>query len=372
MLSNQLLAVMDAAVDAVVLIDHLGRIQAINQAGEQLFCWPAGELPGQNVSVLMPEPDRSAHDGHLARYLLTGESRIIGIGRELRAQRRDGTQFPAHLSVGRVAGTDPPQFVGFIRDTTAEHQHIADVQAEMRRSGDRLMHVTRMATMGEMAAGISHELNQPLTAITTYARASERFLSLPQPDLDEARVAMHAIGGEALRAAAIIHRLRQLVRGDEAEREPVAINEVIEELQGITVADARVHGTRIEFDLQPGLPLVLVHRTQVMHALLNLIRNALEALAGNPPLDRQILVRSRLAATGDCEIQVCDNGPGVAPEIIDRMFDPFRTTKAHGTGLGLPMSRTIAQAHGGTLQYQAVAPHGASFSLTLPAAETTA
>jgi two-component system sensor kinase FixL len=368
--SNQLLAIMDAAVDAVVLIDHAGLIQAINGAGEALFGWLPGQLLGCNVNVLMTAPDRSAHDGYLARYLQTGESRIIGRGREVRGQRRDGSIFPAHLSVGRVAGTDPPQFVGFIRDITAQHQAIVDVQEEMRRSGDRLMHVSRMATMGEMAAGIAHELNQPLTAITNYARASERFLAQPEPDLGEVREAVHEIANEALRAGAIIRRLRQMVRGDEDTRETMSVNEVIEELRLLTVADARVHDTGIRFDLQADLPPVHIHRTQITQALLNLIRNALEALEGNASGEREIRVSSRRTVSGDCEIEVSDNGPGVAPGIIDQMFDPFRTTKKNGTGLGLPMSRTIAQAHGGNLLYQPVAPRGTRFTLTLPAAES--
>jgi two-component system sensor kinase FixL len=369
--SNQLLAVMDAAIDAVVLIDHTGHIQAMNRAGDRLFGWAAGELLGRNVNVLMPEPDRSAHDGYLARYLATGDSRIIGVGRELRAQRRDGSIFPAHLSVGRVAGTDPPQFVGFIRDITAQHQALTDVQEEARRAGNRLMHVSRMATMGEMAAGIAHELNQPLTAIANYAHAAERFLTQPDPDLEEVREAVREIAGEALRAGAIIRQLRRMVRGGEDTRENIGVNEIVEELRLLTVADARVHGARIHFDLQPGLPQVYAHRMQITQALLNLIRNALEA-PGGQATGREVRVRSRLTAAGDCEISVSDNGPGVTPEILDQMFDPFRTTKAHGTGLGLPMSRTIAQAHGGRVDYQPIAPHGACFTLTLPVAETVA
>lgn len=369
--SNQLLAVMDAAIDAVVLIDHTGHIQAMNRAGDRLFGWAAGELLGRNVNVLMPEPDRSAHDGYLARYLATGESRIIGVGRELRAQRRDGSIFPAHLSVGRVAGTDPPQFVGFIRDITAQHQALTDVQEEARRAGNRLMHVSRMATMGEMAAGIAHELNQPLTAIANYAHAAERFLTQPDPDLEEVREAVREIAGEALRAGAIIRQLRRMVRGGEDTRENISVNEIVEELRLLTVADARVHGARIHFDLQPDLPQVCAHRMQITQALLNLIRNALEAPGGKATA-REVHVRSRLTAAGDCEISVSDNGPGVTPEIRDQMFDPFRTTKAHGTGLGLPMSRTIAQAHGGRVDYQPIAPHGACFTLTLPVAETVA
>jgi two-component system, LuxR family, sensor kinase FixL len=372
MLSSQLLAVMDAAVDAVVLIDHTGRIQAINRAGEQLFGWNARDLLDRNVSELMPEPSRSAHDGYLAHYLRTGETRIIGKGREVQAQRRDGSVFPAHLSVGRVAGADPAQFIGFIRDTTAQHEQIASVQEEVRRSGDRLMHVSRMATMGEMAAGIAHELNQPLTAIANYAHASSRFLNLPEPDLEEVREAVREIAAEALRAGTIIKRLRQLVRGGEDIREHSDVNELIGELRLLTVADARVHNASIRFELAADLPQVFIHRTQITQALLNLIRNALESPAANAPAERQIVVRSQRTATGDCEVAVCDNGAGVAPEIADRMFEPFRTTKTKGTGLGLPMSRTIAEAHGGTLRHEPAQPHGACFTLTLPAAETAA
>jgi two-component system sensor kinase FixL len=368
--SSQLLAVMDAAVDAVVLIDHAGRIEAINRSGEQLFGWSAGKLIGRNVSELMPEPERSAHDAHLARYLQTGESRIIGTGRELHAQRRDGSLFPAHLSVGRVGDADPPQFIGFIRDTTAQHQHIASVQEEARRAGDRLMHVSRMATMGEMAAGIAHELNQPLAAIANYAHASSRFLNCPEPDLEEVREAVREIAAEALRAGAIIKRLRQLVRGGDDTREHTSVNELLEELRLLTVADARVHDTRLRFEPDDDVPAVFVHRTQITQALLNLIRNALESLGAEPPAQREIVVRTRRTATGDCEILVCDNGPGVAQEIIDRMFDPFRTTKKTGTGLGLPMSRTIAEAHGGHIRHEPITPQGACFILGLPAVGT--
>jgi two-component system, LuxR family, sensor kinase FixL len=370
--SSQLLAVMDAAVDAVVVMDHTGRIEAINRAGEKLFGWDDGDLVGRNVVELMPEPDRSAHDDHLARYFGTGESRVIGRGREVIAQRRDGSQFPAHLSVGRVADSDPPQFIGFVRDITAQQERIAWVQEETRRSSEQLMHVSRMATMGEMAAGIAHELNQPLTAIANYAHASTRFLASPQPDLEEVREAVREIGAEALRAGTIIRRLRQMVGGGEDTRELTDVNELIEDLRLLTVADARLHDTRIRFELAPDAPRVVIHRMQITQALLNLIRNALEALAAEPPAQREIAVQSRQGNARDCEIAICDNGPGIAPEILDRMFDPFLTTKKKGTGLGLPMSRTIAQVHGGHLRYAPQLPRGCCFTLSLPAAESLA
>src|SRR5690606_3242696 len=149
--------------------------EAVNHALEQLFGWPAHQLCGANVSQLMPEPDRSAHDGHLARYLRSGIPHIIGTGRDVQALRRDGSTFPAHLSVGRVAGAGPTQYIGFIRDLTDQRRQ----EGEAHQLNDRLVQVARLATMGEMAAGIAHEINQPLTAIANYARASERFLESP-------------------------------------------------------------------------------------------------------------------------------------------------------------------------------------------------
>jgi two-component system sensor kinase FixL len=355
-------AVMDAAVDGVILIDHLGQIQAFNRAAEQLFGRSAEEMQGRNVSLLMPEPERSAHDNYLARYLQTGVTHIIGRGRDLEAQRGDGSRFPVHLSVGRVEGTDPPQFVGFIRDITAE--------TEARRSSERLMNVSRLATMGEMAAGIAHELNQPLTAIANYANAGKRFLAMPEPDLEEAREAVREIANEGMRAGEIIRRLRHIVRGGEDIREKLTASEVIDELRLLTQADARAHDTRLRFMLREDTPEILVHRVQITQVLLNLIRNALESLAHDAPGNREIVVRCARAETGECEISVSDNGPGVSPHILDRIFDPFRSTKPNGTGLGLPMSRTIAQAHGGDVKYLPVQPRGACFVLILPAAET--
>lgn len=364
MLSNQLIAVMDAAVDAMVLIDVTGAVLAFNPAAERIFGWPAEEVVGRNVSMLMPEPDRSAHDRYLARHVATGESRVMGISRELQAQRRDGTVFPIHLSIGRVAGSNPVQFVGFIRDVSAER----DNEERARASQERLMHVSRMATMGEMAAGIAHEINQPLTAIANYAHATGRFLNMAEPDIDEAREAVREIAAEAMRAGEIIRRLRHLVRGRDDAREYLLAGELIDELRLLTQADARVHDTRLRFDLLQS-PQLHVSRIQITQVLLNLIRNALESLAGDAPGSREIVVRCRRAESGDCQIAVCDNGPGVAPQIADRMFDPFLTTKRHGTGLGLPMSQTIAQAHGGNVRHVPVEPRGACFVLTLPATQ---
>lgn len=370
---------MDAAVDAVIIIDHSGLITAHNRSAERMFGYTSRELIGQNVSVLMPEPYRSEHDGYMQRYARTGVPHIIGVGRDVAALRKDGTAFPAFLSVDQVAGADPPRFVGFIRDVTTERQALATIQAERdraearqaeereaRRLQERLTHVSRMATMGEMAAGIAHELNQPLSAIATYARACERFLALPEPDLAETRAAVHEIGDEAMRAGDMIRRLRQLVSVNPSERIETDVNELVQDLGVLAQADAHAHKTRLEFDFANPLPHVRADRVQFQQMILSLVRNAVEALAEVPTHERRVTIRTAHTENDEVEVSVSDNGPGLTPWIADRLFTPFATTKAAGTGLGLAISRSIAQAHGGTIRHRPVSPSGACFFVRIP------
>jgi two-component system sensor kinase FixL len=385
MSSHELQALLDAAVDAVVLIDHRGSISAFNRSAERLFGYAPGEVLGRNVSVLMPEPWRSEHDGYLERYGRTGVPHIIGVGREVEGLRKDGSRFPAFLSVGRVADSDPPRFVGFVRDVTTERQALATIQAERdqavnrrleeqeaRRLQERLTHVSRMATMGEMSAGIAHELNQPLSAIATYARACERFLESSQPDLPETLSALGEISLEAMRAAEIIRRLRQLTTSRPSEHAPTQLNELIEDMSVLMLADARVHKTQVDFDLAPTLPPVMADRTQLQQMVLTLVRNSVEAMSDAALAARRLTIRTCRMPDGSIELSICDNGPGVAPEMVDRLFMPFTTTKATGTGLGLAIGQTIAQAHGSSLAYRPNTPVGACFYIRLAIAEDPA
>ena len=170
---DEVQALLDAAVDGVVLLDHLGCIQSFSRSAEQLFGYRAQEVLGRNVGVLMTDQDRSAHDGFLARYVSTRVPHIIGTGREVSARRKDGSVFAAFLSVGVVRDTEPPRFVGFIQDRTLQRR----TGEEARRLQERLGHVSRLATVGETASGLAHELNQPLAAIANYAQACERLLA---------------------------------------------------------------------------------------------------------------------------------------------------------------------------------------------------
>ena len=358
----ELQAVLDAAVEGIVVIDHHGLIQSFNRAAERLFGYRGDEVIGVNVGILMTDEDRTSHDGFLTRYVATRVPHIIGRTREVNAKRKDGTVFPALLAVGLVPEADPPRFVGFVHDYTKQRQS----EMEAHRLQERLMHVSRLATVGEMASGIAHELNQPLAAIATYAHACDRLLGMPDPEIEEVRSALREIADQAVRAGDIIRRLRSLARTEEAARAPSNVNTVIEELTDLIQANAKAHGIEYRRDLAPDLPEIVLDRSQIQQVVMNLVHNALESLALGQVETAEVVVRTGLAATGEIEISVCDTGSGVPAAIVNRIFDPFCSTKPTGTGLGLPMSRTIARAHGGTLNYRPNDPKGACFTVKLP------
>jgi PAS domain S-box-containing protein len=612
-------ALLDATVDAVILIDHRGRIETFNRSGERLFGYRAEELIGRNVSVLMTERDRDSHDAYMHRYMSTGVPHIIGVGREVDARRKDGSVFPVFLSVGRIHESHPPRFVGLLHDITLRREAMAAIRRERdranmylemaqvilvalsadcriqlinrkgcdtlgwrevdllgrdwleaavppqqremvrgqfarldRKGGDsevycehdvlvagggrrlvawrcialrnlegqvvgyfssgeditvrraieqsvertrsllneaqeignignfevhvphtgvefwspqlhrifgldpvadrlslevmraavhpedsahqaadwrqaieapgshasefrivtpagavryvrsiyntspgnegsmriagtildvtvakqaeedarvaqqRMTHVSRLATMGEMAAGIAHELNQPLAAITNYASAARRLVAAGQ-DPDDVRLALEQIAGQALRAGEIIRRLRGLVQNRETRREQADVNDLVAEVVSFSLSDARLHDVRIRAELAADLPPLSLDRIQVQQIILNLLRNAIEALAERPASDREIVVHTAREAGGAVTIAVQDNGPGVPDAVVARIFDPFCTTKETGTGLGLAISRTIAEAHQGKLVYEPRPGRpGACFVLRLP------
>ena len=487
-------SLLDAAVDAIIVIDHRGRIEQFSLSSERIFGYTAAEVIGQNVDVLMPAPYRAEHDAYMERYGQTDEARIIGIGREVQAQRKDGSVFPCELAVGKVQGVVPPRFIGFIRDitlrkladerlrrseselrlaqeianlgnyvihldqsepdyyspqlcrilgigaaeaalplaglidrrvhpddreqldeafreldspvdsfdceyrtvledgTTRHLHHIAQVtrdaqgipckhigtihdvtdrrqtEDEARQLQDRLTHFSRLSTMGEMAAGLAHEINQPLSAIATYAQACQRFMRSPNRDDADVLEALGQINAQALRAGEIIRRLRNFVRNREVKREPVDCNRLLDDLRTLAETDARQHNVRLRIEAAPGLPTVEADPIQLQQVVLNLVRNAIDAMSEAPETRREVLLSTRQSPEGEIEIIVADHGSGLAPEAAEHLFNPFFTTKSGGTGLGLAISRSIVRAHGGRLWHTPNEGTGARFHFTLPAA----
>ena len=486
-------ALLEAAVDAIIVIDEVGTIEEFNASAQGVFGYGPAEIIGRNVRELMPEPYHSEHDSYLERYRTTGEARIIGIGREVTALRKDGSRFPCELAVGQLSAGEAPRFVGFIRDITqrkvseenlrrseaelrlaqqlanlgnyvmheqayeqdyyssqlhrilglpegsgtrisgadflnqwvhpvdrervlaefarispkspaldveyrvvlpdgtVKHLHhiaqafhdadghpvkhvgtIHDVtdrrhaQDEARQLQERLTHFARLSTMGEMAAGLAHEINQPLSAIATYAQACQRLLRMPVPEIDDVLAALEQVNNQALRAGEVIRRLRNFVKNREVKREPVDCSRLLQDLRTLADTDARLHNIRLRIDAEQALPTVYADPIQLQQVVLNLVRNAIDAMADAPVERREVLLQTRRSGDGEVEITVADHGCGLVPEATEHLFNPFFTTKAGGTGLGLAISRSIVRAHGGRLWHTPNEECGARFHFTLP------
>jgi len=245
-------------------------------------------------------------------------------------------------------------------------------EADMGRPGPpaalhgRLLHVARMATFGEMATGIAHELNQPLTAIANYAQACKRLLDRPDCDSATLGEALTEITAQAARAADIIRQLRALAVSQQGPRAPADINALVREIVDLVESDARMHRVRLTLDLADPLPQIVVDAGQIQHVILNFVRNSLEALASRPPDTGRLMIRTSLTPDQEVELAVVDNGPGLVPEAMQRLFDPFFSTKESGTGLGLATSNTIARVHGGSVGYRPNQDAGACFYIRLP------
>jgi two-component system, LuxR family, sensor kinase FixL len=357
--SALLRSILETVPDAMVVIDQRGIVQFFSIAAERLFGYASDEVCGQNVKMLMPPPYREQHDGYLARYLATGERRIIGIGRIVVGLRKDGSTFPMELSVGEARQADRPLFTGFVRDLTERQQ--AERRLHELQAG--LLHVSRLRSMGQMAAALAHELNQPLTATANYVRAALRLLSAAEPNLERVRQAMSNAVEQTMRSGEIIRRLRAFVARGEVSRHPEDVATLIEEASALALVGAKERGIKVMIRLEPDLPPVAVDRVQIQQVLLNLIRNAVEAMETSE-------VRELTLATAVqdmwVQISVGDTGDGVPAEIEARLFQPFVTTKPEGMGIGLSVCRTIIEAHGGRLWVESDPDKGSIFHFTLP------
>ena len=311
----------------------------------------------------MPSPYREAHDGYIDRYLRTSERRIIGIGRVVMGRRKDGETFPMELQVGEFASAGDRYFTGFVRDLTERQEaerRIQDLQAE-------LLHASRLSVMGQMASTMAHELNQPLTAVTNYLEAGRQLLAAGVGGPERLNEMMEKAVAQAQRAGDVIRRLRRFVGKGETERRIQNLNQLVEEALALALVGARQRGVRASLELDHTLPPVLVDHVQIQQVVLNLVRNAIEAMEQVERRELTIGTRA-IPPQGMAEVIVADTGPGIAPELADRLFQPFVTNKATGMGLGLSICREIVEAHHGRLTTAPASSGGAVFRVTLPIA----
>jgi two-component system sensor kinase FixL len=356
-------ALLDAAVDGIVAIDQRGKIIRFNKAAEEMFGYKASEVVSKPLNILMETTEARTHQGFVERYLRTGSRHIIGRGREVIARRSNGTLFPAALSVGEAKSPAGLRFVGLIRDLTNEKQ----AEAEAMRHREQLMHASRLTTMGEMAAAMAHELNQPLSAIATYTAACQRFLNQGSQSHEDVFNSLREIGTQAHRAGQIIQRMRDFTRSRESRRKLVSLADLIEEIRPLAELDAKANDVQLTIDIDPGLPPINADAVQIQQVILNLLRNGMDAMVDAPSILRLLHLHVFMDGENCLRIAITDQGHGVPEEIRQQLFNPFFTTKPTGMGMGLAISRSIVTAHGGKLDCVNNPDGGATFFFTLPA-----
>jgi two-component system sensor kinase FixL len=363
-LERRLSAIFETAAEGIVVIDRNGCIEVFSRAAEKMFGYDASEVIGRNVSILMPSPDRENHDRYIADYRRTRTQKVIGVGREVFGLRKDGSLFPLYLSVAEV--TEDERFVGIVRDLSARKK----AEKERKDLQERLAHAGRIGAMGEIATSIAHEVNQPLTAIASYAQACRRMLD-GGTEPRELLSIVDKIAEQALRGGLIIHRLREFVRRRETTSELSDINDVVRQICELCRVEAEHRRAVIALTLTPGLPPVLIDRVQIQQVVFNLVSNALEAIEAAGMDTREVEIRSSLDENGDVVVIVSDSGPGLSEEAERKAFEPFFTTRESGMGMGLPISVTIVEAHGGKLKMARNRSAGVSFSFNLPSHRLT-
>jgi len=486
-------AIVATAAEGIVTVDAESRIESFNQAAERMFGYRADEVIGEDVHVLIPESLRTKHAGYVSKFFSTGEASIIGNGREVSAQRKDGSVFPIHLAASEISVNSGRGFAGIIRDVSdrkaaeeslreseqrfravfnqrlhmvaiinlegavlevnqefldfgglerddiiglrlwetawwtdseewqqrirekiestaqgtrdrfeapcpredgvmatldfsmrpvkddsgqvlflvAEAQDVTEqkvAEQEARQHRERVAHVTRLSTLGEMAAGIAHEINQPLTAISLFAQAGKRLVEAGK--LEKMGDVCFKLNEHALRAADVVERMQSMAQQGERLKEVVDCNELIESTVRLAESEARIHDIQIEFDKGRNLPPISVDGVQIQQVALNLLRNGMESMVAlDQRRDCPIRISTRLNDDSEIEVEVTDCGDGVPESRIDKLFTPFSTTKKSGMGMGLSISQAIVRAHGGRIDFKNNETCGATFRFALPTAK---
>ncbi len=353
-------SILETVPDAMIVIDERGLILSFSAAAERMFGYSEAELLGENISTLMPSPDRERHDRYLENYLATSERKIIGIGRITTARRRSGAAFPIDLHIGEARAGTEKVYTGFIRDLTerqATQRRLHDLQAE-------LAHVGRVTAMGTLATALAHELNQPLTAIANYVESARDLLHEPSDQvLGAVREALDECAAQSVRAGQIVRRLRDYISRGDIDRKPESLRQLVSEASVLAMIGAGERGVEIEVALDPECDTVLVDRIQVQQVVLNLVRNAFEAMADFT--HRRVQVSSCREKSGKVRVTIADSGPGLNPELAGRLFQPFNSTKDLGMGLGLSICHTIIHGHAGRIWAEPSDLGGTAFHFTL-------
>ena len=357
--NEQLRALIENISDIITIINEDGTIRYESPSIERILGYRPEDLIGKNVLDFIHPDDIAATVGTLkAAFGNVG----VAQSTELRFRHRDGSWRVIEV-IGKRP-TNPPDIGSVVvnsRDVTERKR----IEAEARQHQAELCYLLRLSTVGEMAAGLAHELNQPLAAITNYAKGCARRIVSSAGKPSQIVPALEEIAAQAMRAGDIIRRLRNLSRKGEVRREPVDVNELVREVARFVDAEAHERAVRLQLDLAPQLPQVCADAIEMEQVILNLVRNGLEAVSGVEGGARELLLRTT-AADETLEIAISDTGEGLAADVAEKMFDPFFSTKPGVLGMGLSISRSIVEAHGGRLWATPNLPRGTTFRFTLP------
>jgi PAS domain S-box-containing protein len=358
-------AILEIAEDGVISVDADQRVTLFNRAAEEIFHYRAAEVIGQPLELLLPIRFAAGHRGHVEEFARSSAVlRRMGAQREIFGRRRDGTEFPAEASISKLNIHGGPEFTVFLRDVSERKRTestLAETRAELARVG-------RMTTMGELAASIAHEVNQPLAAIVANGSACARWLAGEPPNLHEAAAAIQRTIHDANRASDVVAGIRAFLKRGDSRKTAVRVDEVVAEVIDMVQFEARHHGVTLRAEADENLPPVLADRVQLLQVLLNLAMNAIEAMSAVHGRARVLTIGTALEGTGFVAVMVRDSGPGLDARQRERIFDAFYTTKPEGMGMGLAISRTIVEAHSGRIWAMANEGPGETFRFTFPTA----
>jgi len=360
---RELQSMYEQAPVAIATLDTGGAIASSNAAFAALVAQDRTALAGTAFGELLAADARAGHEQALGRLRRRGQE-LIDLEYTLQAGAGGPREVAAHYALIELEQQAPLVVVHLV-DRTA--QIAAEREAQAHR--ERLAHVDRLTTMGELASGIAHEVNQPLTAIAAYARACQRLFDTGQGESPDFAEALEQIAAQATRAGEIVHRLRSFARRGEPEARPLAVAALVDTVIGLLRSDLKRAQVELELAIEDPLPPIIADAVQIQQVLVNLLRNALEAMAAAGTDAPRLQVRATADAPGSVTVSVTDNGGGIPEAVTESLFEPFSTSKPSGMGLGLAISKSIIEAHGGELWCASALPRGATFSFKLPVSE---
>lgn len=356
-------AIVDRALDAVIVIDSDGIVSDWNEQAQRIFGWSRPQVLGKSmVDKIIPREHREAHEAGLKRFLITGEGPILKKRIETTGLHKDGHELQIELSIAPIRVGERWIFSGFVRDLT-EGKRMAETLRQIR---EELAWISRLTALGQLSASIAHEIKQPLSAIVNNTETNLYWLASRRPDIEKVRTIAEKIGQDAQRAIDIIGRIRSLMNKAVSERIPLDMNVLIHEVLNLTACELQRRQISVNTELSSSLPMVSGDRIQLQQVVLNLILNAVEAMAHVKDRPRVLSVKSIPYKEAEIQISFHDTGTGIDPASANQMFEAFFTTKVNGTGMGLAICRTIVEAHEGCISAVPGVPHGAVFQVSLP------